>query len=132
MLFDFTLSIEILLFTNSNSIIIIIDCINFYIFGFTKQSLLSTQSRNRFLYRTHQVQRLKLTTVRLEKFTVELHPLQTKSMQETLHRVHTHNHTHSNREKEILADDNYDSISPNNTSSNRLFKEHSGKLSMSK
>lgn len=132
MLFDFILSIEILLFTISNSIIIIIDCINLYIFEFTKQSLLSTQSRNRFLYRIYQVQRLKLTTVRLEKFTVELHPLQTKSVQETLHRVHTHNHTHSNREKEILTYDNYDSIRSNNTCSNRLFKEHSGELPMSK
>ncbi len=57
-----------------------------------------------------QSQRFECMTVSLEEFTVELHPLQTKCMQETLHSIHAHNHTNRNVKEEIHADCNNDCV----------------------
>ena len=55
-------------------------------------------------------QRQELPPISLEKFTVELHPLQAQGMQEALHRVHGHDDSHRDVEEEVHSQGNDDRV----------------------
>ena len=73
-------------------------------------SFLHSISYNLSLNRIHYRYRVKFPSVSLEEFTVKLDPLKTKSMEETLHSIHKHNHTYSYIEKEIHSKHYNDNI----------------------
>lgn len=82
------------------------------------------------LQRTLEWQRHELSSIGLEKFTVELHPLQSESMEEALHGVHGHDDSHRDVEEEVHSQSDDDRVCWLYTASDCFLQEDSGELTV--
>ena len=82
------------------------------------------------LDRNRELQRTELPPVCLEKLILELHPLQTQSVQKALHRVHTHYHPQRYVEKQVHPYHYYQYVPRLYPPSYRLLQKHPGELSV--
>lgn len=79
---------------------------------------------------SNQLQRDELSSISFEKFTVELNPLKTQSVQETLHSIHTHNDSYCYAEEEVHSYRDDNRIGALDTTSDSLFQKYSRQLTM--
>ena len=72
----------------------------------------------------------KFPPVSFKELVLNLDPLQAKSMQKTFHRVHTHNNTECDIEKEIHPNYYDEDVSRFDSTANGLLQKHFRQLSM--